>query len=1555
MSSLSCYVVGDGVVAISCLEVLLQQGWQVLGIYSADGSLQEWSQAQDLPYAVDRSTFQAQILSSEYDYLFSINNTQWIIPESVVTQARGTAINYHDSPLPRYAGLYATAWALQHGETHHAVTWHEVVEEIDAGRIFNQKIVPILPDDTSLSLNTRCFEAAVESFTELITQLAIGPIEPYAQDLSQRTYFGPSHRPDASSLLSFDDTSHEIWTLARSLDFGHTRNPLGMVKIWLPGGVIVVESARIVTNAYGTPGRVMRLDENGLCIATADGAIEFSRVSTIDGREISVERLIEEYGIYPGIILPTLDPDFAAAITQRNQAICRHEQVWAKRAEQLATFEHPYLTNIHGRGSITASRWQTTIDRYPIDLNHLPVTPTALLSMFAAYCARLSPEPNFDLGLQTEAQRSVAPQIFAQRVPFRVKVQAGESFSQFQTRLEASLVRTARLGSFRHTLLRRYPELRDNPVGRALPVAIVSAASPDRLDWQHLNATIALVAYEDGSVPELVHTGALTLVESNAIVSQLQSLIAACFAQPELPLDRLPLLSSAEQQQLLVDWNQTATPFPDVCIHELFEQQVARTPAAIAVAFGAEQLTYQELNERANQLAHYLRLQGVGPDLLVGLYIERSLAMMVGLLAIHKAGGGYLPLDPEFPADRLAFMLADSQAKTIITQQQLIAKLEIDPNVRTIAIDTMWDEISRQPISNPESGVKPAHLSYIIYTSGSTGKPKGVMVEHRNVVNFFTGMDARIDHQPPGVWLAVTSLSFDISVLELFWTLARGFKVVIYSTKAERTLAPQGTVRQHTKPVDFSLFYFSSHEQGADATAKYRLLFAATEFADRQGFKAVWTPERHFHAFGGLFPNAAVTSAAIAARTNQIQIRAGSCVAPLHSSIRIAEDWAVVDNISGGRVGISFAAGWQPNDFVLRPETYANRKDIMFEQIEQVQALWRGESISYPNGKGELVDVQTLPRPIQPELPIWVTAAGNPETFQMAGAKGFNILTHLLGQSLADLDTKIAIYRQAWAENHHSGQGTVTLMIHTFVGESDAAVKEIVRQPMRQYLASSLDLIRLATWEFPTFKQQTTDQSGKFSVEHLSEQAMDEVLDFSFERYYETSGLFGTVETCLKMVDRIMDIDVDEIACLIDYGVDTDLVLSQLPLLDRVKAAAQSQSAQAIAAQDNSLSGLIDRHQVTHLQCTPSMARLVLADPDARSSLGQIQTMMVGGEALTEDLAVQLQRLISGQLQNMYGPTETTIWSTTYPLAGVNGVVPLGRPIANTALYILDQHHQPVPFGIAGELLIGGKGVTRGYLNRSDLTQERFIANPFSIDPSARLYRTGDLVRYQSNGNLEFLGRIDFQVKVNGYRIELGEIETILSRHESISAATVIVREDIPGDKRIVAYVIPQPGQQPTNQILRTYLRSQLPEYMVPSNFVLLKSFPLTPNQKIDRQALPIPTLVTVTVAAAPPAPLTLTPPTPTSLPIPPVSNLPVSTEQDLLEIWQKVLQLPAVNSEDNFFDLGGNSLVAVALMGEIRSKFEVNLPLISLFRSPTILDLTKEIDGFKLQKIGAI
>jgi natural product biosynthesis luciferase-like monooxygenase protein len=1234
----------------------------------------------------------------------------------------------------------------------------------------------------------------------------------------------------------------------------------------------------------------------------------------LDGRSIAVV-LEEVFALYDGhslnknCTLPERQTYQDYIAWQQQQSLTSAEKFWR---EMLRGFTAP--TQLP---TLTQNPHKTSELRYGLQKIQLSFDLTAALQKlaqdqqltintlvqgaWAILLSRYSGETDVVFGATRACRHSSIETVksmvglFINTLPIRVQISNDTELLPWLKALRAQWVA---LRDYENTPLVKVQEWTDLPRGISLFESIVifdnlelgAALQTQGGKWTHrefelleqMHYPLVLNAYGGSKITLKIQFDRQKFEEAAVLrmLGHLETLLQEFVKKPQRRVVDLPLLTTVEQYELLIDWNHTQTAYPqDQCIHHLFEQQVARSPNAIALAFEEQQLTYRELNEQANQLAHYLRLQGVGPDVLVGLQMERSIDMMVGLLGIHKAGGAYLPLDPDFPRDRLAFMLQDSQTPVILTQQKRIPNLVVKHDVRIIPIDTMWGEIAQHPTINPNIGVKPKNLSYIIYTSGSTGKPKGVMVEHRNVVNFFTGMDAIINHEPPGVWLAVTSLSFDISVLELFWTLARGFKVVIYNPKEEReqSTCQDLKLQYASKTIDFSLFYFSSHEKGEDTAAKYRLLFEGSKFADANGFKAVWTPERHFHAFGGLFPNPALTSAAIASVTNHIQIRAGSCVSPLHSSVRIAEDWSVVDNLSGGRVGISFAAGWQPNDFVLRPETFENRKEIMYQQIREVQTLWRGEIVKYLNGKGETVEVQTLPRPIQPELPVWMTAAGNPETFYTAGAKGFHLLTHLLGQSLDELAEKIAIYRQAWTEKGHLGKGTVTLMLHTFVGQSDDIVKEIVRQPMRHYLASSLDLIKKAAWSFPTFKQKTTNNKGQFSVTHLSDQDMDEVLDFSFERYYETSGLFGGVDTCLQIVDRIKAIDVDEIACLIDYGVETETVLAQLPLLNEVKATSNCYVTNKAQTQGNSVAELINRHQVTHLQCTPSMAGMLIADPTTREAIGQIRTMMVGGEAFTEALAHQLKQIIPGQIHNMYGPTETTIWSATHTLGEVDGAVPIGRPIANTELYILDMNRQPVPVGVAGELFIGGKGVARGYLNRPELTQERFVPNPFKTDQTDRLYRTGDLVRYRMDGSLEFLGRIDFQVKVRGYRIELGEIETILSRHIAVREAVIVVREDVPGDKRLVAYILPQPGNRPLHATLREYLLSQLPEYMVPSNFVLLETFPLTPNNKVDRKALPAPMLAHQEGGTV----QTKTP-----------SN---HIEQTLVEIWRKVLQVSEV------------------------------------------------------------
>ena len=1003
------------------------------------------------------------------------------------------------------------------------------------------------------------------------------------------------------------------------------------------------------------------------------------------------------------------------------------------------------------------------------------------------------------------------------------------------------------------------------------------------------------------------------------VLEHLATLVQGLVGNPDRLLKDVSILSEEERRQQLFEWNATDRPVElNRCAHVLIEEQVRRTPDAIALVDGINTLTYQKLDARANRLAHRLLALGVQADSRVGVCMERSVNLVVAVLGVLKAGGAYVPLDPDYPAERLEYMARDAGLVALVTADDVGSSLAphgVPVVDLTADAESLADESSQRPAGN----VTAENLAYVIYTSGSTGRPKGVMIEHRNVVNFFAAMEDRVPHSDGGTWLAVTSLAFDISVLELLWPLTRGFKVVVTSP------LPTGGARTTTRRgLEFSLFYFAS---AADAQEddKYRLLLEGARFADRRGFHAVWTPERHFHAFGGLYPNPSVTAAALAAITTRVRLRAGSVVLPLHHPVRIAEEWALVDNLSGGRVDISFASGWQPNDFALAPQNYADRKRLMMEGIEIVRRLWRGESVSFPGPDGKMVEVRTLPRPHQRELPIWITTAGSADTYRTAGEAGANVLTHLLGQTVEDVAAMISVYRDARKKAGHAGPGRVTLMLHTFVGVDDSAVRETVRKPMKEYLRSSVSLIKGFTgaWTARRAGSETQTRLAGDEFDALSPEDMESLLDFAFERYFETSGLFGTPERCLDLAQRLREAGVDEIACLIDFGVPTDEVLAHLVDLDGVR---QKTIRQARPTAWPALSALIRDHGVTHLQCTPSLARMLLADRDTRAALGVLQVLLIGGEPFPGHLAAELRENIRGTLLNMYGPTETTVWSSMHEVDGEGGTVPIGRPIANTRLYVLDRHAQPVPVGIAGELYIGGAGVVRGYLGRPDLTAERFVADPFR-GGRERLYRTGDVVRWRADGVMEFLGRVDHQVKIRGHRIELGEVEAVLAAHPDVREVVVHPLQSAEGDGELVAYVVGKPGRQPSEAALRSHAELQLPSVMVPSHVVILAELPLTPNGKVDRKALPAPARQDVAMRPMAKGPRT-------------------RTEELVLGVFREVVGRTDAGVFDNFFDLGGHSLMAVRLMSRLRTVTGVDLPLRNLFERPTAAGLAEAIDA---------
>jgi amino acid adenylation domain-containing protein len=632
----------------------------------------------------------------------------------------------------------------------------------------------------------------------------------------------------------------------------------------------------------------------------------------------------------------------------------------------------------------------------------------------------------------------------------------------------------------------------------------------------------------------------------NRMSGHFQTLLEGIVANPETPISKLSILTNNEQQQLLETWNHTQIDYPqNKCIHQLFEAQVALTPDAVAVVFEEQQITYHELNSRANQLANYLRKLAVKPDSLVGICLERSLEMIVGMLGILKAGGAYVPIDPAFPVERISFMLEDAQVSVLLTQQKLTQVLS-EQVPKIVALDIDGAKIAQEKSENLENLAAPENLIYVIFTSGSTGRSKAVGIEHQQLFNYIAGIQERLFTGVTGNYALISTFAADLGNTVLFPSLCYG-----------------------------GCLHIISKERASD-----------------------------------------------------------------------------------------------PNLF----REYCRKNPI----------------------------------------------------------------------------------------------------------------------------------------------------------------------------------------DCLKIV--------------------------------------------------------------------PSHLAALLSCSHPETILPR-QRLILGGEATSWDLITTIQKYAPNcQIFNHYGPTETTVGVLTYSVSSQPGeyhpqIVPLGRPLGNTEIYLLDRHQQPVPVGVPGEVHIGGAGVARGYLNRPDLTQEKFIPNSFRHEQNARLYKTGDLARYLPDGNIEYLGRIDNQVKIRGFRIELGEIEALLSQHPAVVQVVVIAQENAVGDKRLVAYIATVSEQSITINELRDFLAQNLPDYMIPGAFVMLETLPLTPNGKVDRKALPAPD------DSRQDSEETF---------IAPRNQL----ELQLTQIWEKILGVQPISVKDNFFVLGGHSLLAVRLFAEIEKTLGKNLPLATLFQKQTIEEL---------------
>lgn len=1494
----TAFLLGERLLTVSTAEALQRRGISVVAIATPNADVRRWAMDHSIAVFSDdgRSIDQAVDAFGSFDYVVSVTHLK-MISRRVRQSATRAAINFHDSFLPTYAGLNATSWAIGKGETQHGISWHRLTDQPDTGDVLLQVPIDIAADETAFTLNTKCFAAATESLDELVKRLADDDSISIAtpQDLSRRTYFAKHQRPSVAGWIDPAKTATECNRLVRSLNFGDRfDNPLTMAKIrYQRRWHTVAECDDLETRSTSSPGTIVAVDQQAVVVATSDHDVRISGLSSL-GNHPTMFRI--------GDRLDVLDDEERDAINNAMSNAAPHEEFWQSRL-QRPMLEVPLRLD------------GTAVEREQIDIElpegYLPENLPADLAMFLG---RISGRADVTIACEAQPRGDASDALFASHVPITLDMRSDATVDDHRQRWADECGSIAAKGSYPNDLHQRDPAI---DLSHRSPSVLVRYCDGEPI------ASIELRIDASGRVASLSIDGGKIDDAWARWAACFAAFPARCESNAQVPLGDVELLPSA-QTQTLDRFNQTDVEYDMAAtIDGLFQTQVEKTPNATAIISGETVWSYADLNAQVQRLVTRLHERGVTVGDRVGIATSRSAEMVAAVFAVLRTGAAYVPLDLEFPTSRIELMIADADLRCILVDPQSVSRL---PMTNVSLVDVTIGDLT-SPLSHPTHSS--TDTAYVIYTSGSTGIPKGVVLTHRNVVNFFVGMDAIIPHDPPGTWLAVTSLSFDISVLELMWTLCRGFEVVLHDTPSR--IASKQIHASNEERIKFGLFYFSSGS--GKNNDPYRLLLDGARFADQNGFASVWTPERHFHDFGGPYPNAAVTGAAVAAVTENVAIRSGSVVLPLHHPARVAEEWAVVDQLSGGRVGISFASGWQPNDFVLAPANYANAKATMFKNLKTVQQLWRGESVAMAGPNDSTVDVQTYPRPVQRELPVWITTAGNEDTFRRAGQIGANILTHLLGQTADELAGKIAVYREARAAAGHIGPGEVTVMVHTFVGDSNEVVKQTVRTPMIDYLRTSASLVKGFSHTWAAFKKKSDGTAaGDLNLDSLTDEETEDLLSFSFERYFETSGLFGTPEKCMDLVRKLRDAGTTEIACLIDFGVDVDQTLAALPALNQLRRLAESEIT-PLVGETASIEDLITRHGVTHFQCTPSMAQMLIEDESQADAIRSIPNVLLGGEALPASLVRLMTRDSKTRLVNVYGPTETTVWSTSAVIdSSIESTVSIGKPIANSTIYILSPSRHRLPIGVVGELWIGGDGVAAGYWLRDELTQTKFKIDPFRADGS-RMYHTGDLARWTENGELEFLGRVDQQVKIRGHRVELGDIENAIDSLPVVRQSVVVSHGTV-SETSLVAYVILRDPASATNDVqglLRSALKPHLPSHMIPSRFVLVDEFPLTPNGKIDRKTLGKNRPMTEPVAV--PAPVRSEA----------GSN---ATQQSIEEVWREVLGLSSIGADDNFFDLGGHSLLAVRVHRTLREKFSAPLAITDLFRFPTLRTLARHIDA---------
>jgi amino acid adenylation domain-containing protein len=1469
---LRCYMIGEGTLLLSCSEYLIEQGHEICGIISANPLIAKWTREQKIPLSDPSENWIETLKKAPFDYLFSIYSFS-LIPDEVLSLPIRQSVNFHDSLLPKYAGFHATSWAIMKGEKQHGVSWHVMTPKADAGGILKQHVIDIDQNETALEINMKCYQAGIQSFAELIDDFVRGTADIKEQNLDQRSYFPRDKRLPHGGVVSWNTNAEEIHNLIRALDLGPYPNSLGVAKFLVKEEFFIIKACSLLPPGKNAqPGEVVNISDDAIQVAAGNGDILLEKILTIEGEILSIGDFVERVGLRKGMILTELDAGIAKNIDVFLKKLTPHETTWQKQWEDYQplklNWRSPENTPINLNRTIF---YETLPLKIPPKLsaffdNHKSENYRDFLAAaFFYYLAEISQQPCFDIGYGDQGLIQTFDEsmgFFAPYVPLRVDIKFGKTFAEFLPNCQKNLKSTRQKHTHARDIRSRYPSLGSQTARKSLAFPVVALQIDDPEDYKPEGGdAIFLISNKKLSCYLKFNAKVLERWQAEKFLRNFESFLTTQTITTDAVNNDVSLLNKTSEERRDSDKDQVDKW--RLVYNQVYDED-RKDPGQDPFfnikcwknSYTGNRMSDDEMREWVDCTVQRIK-EECNPSRIL------EIGCGTGLLLSRLLPDALYYYGTDFSENALAY-IKESYNRC----GENIKQLELSH--RSADDFSSWSEQSFDTaILNSVIQYFPslAYLKKVIkgvvekLDSGGKcfiGDVRNALLlpaYHSSVALFKASKETPLDQLWKQVRMRETQEEELCVAPEFFLKIAEEFPQV----NNVEILLKEGNSSNELTKFRYDVIIHLGEEK--TKLVEIPWLHWQKENLNRERVQEILRHDKPQYLGIGGVPNSRLSKDVMA--FNYIT-SAGSdeTVEDLRRRLKEWEttgespqDWQILAKKEGYALAMSWLGSNATGDFnvILRlpsvkKSTLENfRTESQHLPTSEEKTMYSVEkyniTVGYPREKRmvDLFEEQVRKTPNATAL----VYKSQRLTYRELSEQSEQLAIYIRSQGVKEGDL-VGLFIQPSPEMLMALLGVMKAgaaylpLDPSYPQERIAYILEDARSPSiitQKEIAENLPSLNSKILYIED--RDRTEQTER-QLEQEENPPCDRGDSLAYVIY--TSGSTGkpkgvaiehhslTNFLCSMAAEFNCGQD-DYLLALTTFCFDISALELYLPLITGgcVEVLPGEVTRDGLRLREK----IESNDSITIIQATPATWQMLLA---AGWEQKKPLKLLCGGEALSEELArLLLKKEI--QLWNLYGPTETTIWSTLTRINSSDQVT-IGRPIANTQCYILDEEQNPVPDGELGELYIGGEGVARGYLGRPEETKKKFVSNPFTTEGLPPLYRTGDLVKRLPDGRMIYAGRMDFQVKLRGFRIELGEIESALRNLENVDDAVVVLRED--GlDKQLVAFVLDKQGHLLTGaREWAEELRDCLPEYMIPSTFIGLQAYPQTLNRKIDRKCL---------------------------------------------------------------------------------------------------------------------